>query len=211
VLVRLHDSAQIRAILLDIEGTTTPIGFVYDVLFPYAARNLDRYFRQHFHDLETAPYFAQLKEQRMRSADSYTNVPDWHNDSVDAEIGSLVSYAQWLMQRDSKLTALKVLQGNIWQEGYAHGELCGQVYPDVPSALRRWREHNKSVYIYSSGSELAQKLLFQTTEYGDLTRLLRGFLRYTCWPKGRCPQLSGDCLADLLRPTARALYLRFRE
>lgn len=175
------DPERIRAILLDIEGTTTPAAFVYDVLFPYAVKRLDGFVHEHFRDAEMWPHLAQLREQRL--ADANSDVPAWRENSEEAQIDSLVAYARWLMKRDNKATALKAVQGKIWEEGYARGELRGQVYPDVAAALRRWRQQGKHVYIYSSGSELAQRLLFQTTDYGDLTPLLAGFFDTRVGPK----------------------------
>ena len=173
--MKLPEPAQIRGILLDIEGTTTPVEFVYRVLFPYAARELNEFIRQHFQDPEIWPFLENLRQQR--NSDSLLGLapPPWHDDSEEAEIRSLVEYGRWLMNKDSKSPSLKSLQGRIWQKGYARGELRGQVYPDVPTSFRRWREQGKEAYIYSSGSVLAQKLLFQSTEYGDLTLLLDGF------------------------------------
>lgn len=175
------DPERIRGILLDIEGTTTPAAFVYDVLFPYAAKRLDGFVHEHFRDAEMWPHLAQLKEQRL--ADANSDVPAWRENSEEAQIDSLVAYARWLMKRDNKATALKAVQGKIWEEGYERGELHGQVYPDVGPALRRWRQQGKHVYIYSSGSQLAQRLLFQTTDYGDLTPLLAGFFDTRVGPK----------------------------
>jgi enolase-phosphatase E1 len=86
-----------------------------------------------------------------------------------------VAYARWLIQKDSKCTTLKTFQGKIWQEGYASGELRGQVYPDVPPAFERWRQQKKEICIYSSGSVLAQRLLFQTTTFGDLASYIKDF------------------------------------
>lgn len=168
-------ATQVRAILLDIEGTTTPAAFVYDVLFPYAQRSMDLFIRQHFHDPEV--YFHLVELQENHTADLAANLtsPVWCDDSEEARINSFGAYAEWLMKRDSKYPALKWLQGKIWEKGYSDGELLGQVYSDVPLAFRRWRERGKRIYIYSSGSVLAQKLLFQTTQYGDLTKQLNGF------------------------------------
>jgi enolase-phosphatase E1 len=175
------DPERIRAILLDIEGTTTSTAFVHDVLFPYAAERLDGFVHERFQDAEMRPHFAQFKEQRL--ADANSDLPAWHEDSEEDQMDSLVAYARWLMKRDSKAAALKAVQGKIWEEGYARGELHGQVYADVAPALRRWRQQGKPVYIYSSGSELAQRLLFQTTDYGDLTHLIAGFFDTRVGPK----------------------------
>jgi enolase-phosphatase E1 len=173
--VKLPESWQVRAILLDIEGTTTPLEFVYFVLFPYAARELNDFIRVHFDDPEIRSFLESLRQQRGSDASLGLAAPTWHGDSEEAVISSLTEYGRWLMKQDRKDSALKSLQGLIWKEGYARGELRGQVYPEVPKALQRWREQGKATYIYSSGSVLAQKLLFQSTEYGDLTLLLDGF------------------------------------
>lgn len=173
--MELPDTIQVRAILLDIEGTTTPAAFVYDVLFPYAEKNLDRFIRQHFHEAEVRSHLAELNENRVSDLAANLTPPAWCDDSAEGRIDSCVAYAQWLMKRDSKRSALKWLQGKIWEQGYLRGELLGQVYSDVPPAFQRWRERGKSIYIYSSGSVLAQKLLFQRTPYGDLTSQLNGY------------------------------------
>jgi enolase-phosphatase E1 len=173
--VKLPEAEKIQAILLDIEGTTTPLAFVYDVLFPYAARELNAFIRRHFRDSEIRRFLESLRQQRALDASLGLAPPAWNDNSEDAEISSIAEYGRWLMKQDRKDPSLKSLQGLVWQEGYATGELRGQVYPDVPKALQRWREQGKGIYIYSSGSVLAQKLLFQSTEYGDLTGLLDGY------------------------------------
>lgn len=161
-------SAVRRGILLDIEGTTTPIRFVSDVLFPYARARLS----------------AQLEKESDAAIESLRAEHD-----ADLRAGSAppawepLAYAQWLMDRDRKSTALKALQGRIWQEGYRTGELRGEVYPDVPPALARFTERGSDVRIFSSGSVLAQKLLFSTTPEGDLTRFLSGFFDTTTGAK----------------------------
>jgi enolase-phosphatase E1 len=100
---------------------------------------------------------------------------NWRDDSEEERVRSIAAYGQWLIARDSKCTALKSLQGNIWQQGYASGELKGQVYPDVPAAFERWKRKEKIIGIYSSGSVLAQQLLFRTTPSGDLTRHISSY------------------------------------
>jgi enolase-phosphatase E1 len=173
--VKLPESEAIRAILLDIEGTTTPLAFVYDVLFPYAARELNAFIRRHFQDSEIRRFLEGLRQQRALDASLGLAPPAWNDNSEEAEVKSITEYGQWLMKHDRKDSSLKSIQGLVWQEGYAASELHGQVYSDVPKALQRWREQGKGIYIYSSGSALAQKLLFQSTEYGDLTGLLDGY------------------------------------
>jgi enolase-phosphatase E1 len=100
-------------------------------------------------------------------------LPPWRGDSADLRLASAAAYARWLIDRDSKVFGLKLLQGKIWEEGYRSGELHGEVFPDVPPAMSRWSQQGKALAIYSSGSILAQKLLFSTTTYGDLTVHLR--------------------------------------
>src|SRR5262245_25280116 len=143
-----------RGILLDIEGTTTPISFVYDVLFPYARRHVAAYVPN-----------AELTDLRHEyEADFHTgkNPPPWSADPVP--------YIDWFMEQDRKSTALKRIQGEIWLEGYRSGALHGEVFHDVPLSLERWHARGVDIRIFSSGSILAQRLLFSTTTAGDLTK-----------------------------------------
>ena len=156
-----------KAILLDIEGTTTPITFVYDVLFPYA--------RAHVRENLSAEDVAALRICYETDLGNGFTPPAWSDTPV--------AYVEWLMDQDRKTTALKNLQGKIWLSGYQQGALCGEVYPDVPPALERWRQSGIDVRIYSSGSKLAQQLLFSSTRDGDLTRLLNGYFDTTTGPK----------------------------
>jgi enolase-phosphatase E1 len=144
------------AVLLDIEGTTTPIAFVYDVLFPFARTHL----REYVEDPENAAEVDAI-------SDALKAAGEWR--------GAVRASAEWLMDRDVKSPALKQLQGRIWERGYRAGALSGQLYPDVAPAIRRWRGRGVDVAIYSSGSALAQRLLFGSTSDGDLTPLLSGF------------------------------------
>ena len=152
------------AVLLDIEGTTTPIAFVHDVLFPYARTRLGAYLTAHDGDPDVA-------EVRRRLADEHAEDARTGHEPPPLEL----PYLTWLMDRDRKSPALKLLQGVIWEEGYQAGELRGQVYPDVPDAIRRWRAAGLDVAIYSSGSVLAQRRLFESTPAGDLTPLFTAF------------------------------------
>ena len=165
----LIDDSQIHVILLDIEGTTTPVDFVYKTLFPYARHRVESFIREHYRDSETQALLAELRSQHEREESDEAQPPSWHDQTDDTRIHSVVKYVHWLMDRDRKGTPLKTLQGKIWQEGYERGELRGQVYVDVPSAFARWRAQGREICIYSSGSELAQQLLFRSTAAGDLT------------------------------------------
>ena len=145
-------------LLLDIEGTTTPISFVYDVLFPFARAHVEQHLG--------AEDLGALRLEHDTDAAKGLHPPPWG--------AGAAKYVYWLMDHDRKSTALKNLQGKIWQQGYAQGVLRGEVFPDVPPALERWHAAGIDVRIYSSGSVLAQKLLFSTTRAGDLTKFLKG-------------------------------------
>lgn len=156
----------VRTLLLDIEGTTTPIDFVYEVLFPYARAHAREYLGSHLESeelkVEIEAFFRENAEDKLRGLDAPSLADPPERDS-------LVTYIHWLMDRDRKSTPLKALQGKIWEEGYHRGELRGVVFEDVPRAFERWRQEGKQICIFSSGSVLAQKLLFSHTEAGDLT------------------------------------------
>jgi len=149
----------IRAIVTDIEGTTSSIDFVHQTLFPYAKRRMREFVCAHAMNPEVA---AQLRE-------------------VSKEVGRAVSISEaatllekWI-DEDRKVTPLKTLQGMIWAEGYAASELKGHVYADTPEYLARWRKAGIALYVYSSGSVAAQKLIFGHTDYGDLQPLFSGY------------------------------------
>jgi len=173
--VHLPGETPIRVILLDIEGTTTPIDFVTKVLFPYARSKMESFIRKKVQDEQVHPLIKELRTQQREDTKRGLQPPDWRDEDPEIEITSAAAYCQWLIQRDSKCTALKALQGMIWQAGYARGELRGQVYPDVPRAFARWRWQKREIVIYSSGSVLAQRLLFQTTPFGDLKAFIRDY------------------------------------
>jgi enolase-phosphatase E1 len=165
-------AADVRAILLDVEGTTTPLAFVVERLFPYARTHL----RRHVEQYATAPQYArlwqQLRDEHARDREAGQPVPIWVDTPVSAQLASVVAYLEWLMERDRKSTGLKDLQGRVWEEGYRRGELRGEVFAEVPRALERWRARGLAIGIFSSGSVLAQRLLFRHSSAGDLTRYL---------------------------------------
>jgi enolase-phosphatase E1 len=181
----------VRAILLDIEGTTTSIDFVYRVLFPYARARVRAFLG------ETRAWSALSEERRREGEDA----PVWHDD-----LDSAVAYVLWLMDHDRKSTALKDLQGRIWERGYQDGEVFGEVYSDVPAALRRWRAAGRSHAIFSSGSVLAQKLLFAHSSAGDLSALIDGYFDTTTGPKREAASYR-RIATDLQRDPREVLFL----
>ena len=200
------DETQIRVVLLDIEGTTTPIDFVYKTLFPYASRKLESFLHANLKTTEIRALIEDLREQNDLDESQKLRPPVWHNDSEESRLHSSVTYAQWLMVQDSKCTALKTLQGKIWQEGFANGELHGEVYPDVPHAFERWRGQGREIAIYSSGSVLAQQNLFRTTTHGDLTTNIRDFFDTHAGIKSD-PESYRKIAASLRRNPREILFL----
>ncbi len=163
--------------LLDIEGTTTPIEFVHNVLFPYAGQKLGVYFSAHANDPALIADLAALRIEFEDDLRAGRFSGGWSGPDDAA------AYAGWLINIDRKSPPLKSIQGRIWQEGYEQGELRGEVFGDVPPAMRRWREAGKSVAIFSSGSELAQRLLFRYSTAGDLSSLIDRFFDTRVGPK----------------------------
>jgi len=149
----------IKAIVTDIEGTTSSIDFVHQSLFPYAKQRLRAFLRDHGGDAAVQEQLAEVAklEGRALSLDEAADVLE-----------------RWIAE-DRKLTPLKALQGMIWRQGYEAGELKGHVYPDTPEALRRWHAEGRRLYVYSSGSEEAQRLIFGYSDAGDLTPLFSGY------------------------------------
>ena len=163
-----------KAILLDIEGTTTPIDFVHEVLFPFARSRMPGYVAATFESL--APEIAQLAAEHEKDL-GYTD----HFDPSSRK--SIVKYLAFLIDQDRKSTPLKSIQGEIWKEGYESGELKSAVFDDVPPAFERWKEAGMTIAIFSSGSVLAQKLLFRYTDHGDLTPFITSYFDTNIGPK----------------------------
>lgn len=147
-------------ILTDIEGTTSSISFVKDVLFPYARAHLPDFVETHAADADVRHWLGEAAKEAGLAAPTRQQIVDLLIAWIDA---------------DRKSTALKALQGMIWKHGYASGEYVSHVYPEVPARLRAWKDAGKRLYVYSSGSVPAQKLLFGHTDAGDLTPLFDGY------------------------------------
>ena len=200
------DEGQFRALLLDIEGTTTPVDFVYRTLFPYARVKFEDFLRRHRDDDAVRGDLEWLRKQYRADEGQGLELPPWRGNSKDELLASAAAYGHWLIDHDSKVYALKLLQGKIWEEGYGNGELHGEVYPDVPPALARWSRQGRGIAIYSSGSILAQKLLFSSTAQGDLTRFLRAYFDTTSGTKTDAESYA-KIAAALALPASGILFL----
>lgn len=150
----------IQAIVTDIEGTTSDIRFVHQVLFPYARERLTPFLRAHQQDEEVAAVLADLRHEIAQA---------------DADIETLVIVLHGFMDEDRKSTALKAIQGMIWRTGYLQGDFRGHLYPEVAQKLADWQQQGLGLYVYSSGSVAAQKLLFGYSDAGDLRPLFSGY------------------------------------
>lgn len=173
----MNSLSPFRHVLLDIEGTTTSISFVYDVLFPFARKAIPG----HLQKVWGSERAQELEALFAADQDVLSVCPQ--ESRHDGTPEGLARHALWQMESDKKTTALKALQGDVWKSGYASGELKADVFEDVPGALKAWNEEGIPVSIYSSGSVPAQKLLFGHTHYGDLTPWLRSYYDTRTGPK----------------------------
>jgi enolase-phosphatase E1 len=146
----------IRYILTDIEGTTTSISFVHDVLFPYAAAHLPAWVRAH------------RSEDRVQTALAQVADTVKQENGLETQEDEQIEWLLRWIKEDRKHSALKAIQGYLWKDGYESGAFTSHVYPDVAPALERWKQRGLKMGVYSSGSVPAQRLLFGYTEVGDL-------------------------------------------
>jgi enolase-phosphatase E1 len=150
----------INAILTDIEGTTSSISFVHDVLFPYASRMLPDFLRRHQNDNDVI----RLLEDTRREASE-----------PDADLARTTEILLQWIREDRKATPLKALQGLIWEQGFNNGDFTGHIYPDAARNLVQWHNSGIDIYIYSSGSVKAQQLLFGHSDAGNLLHVFKGY------------------------------------
>lgn len=158
----------VRAILTDIEGTTSSVSFVHEVLFPYASRTLPDYIRAH------------QRDQAVRQL-----LADTRNEAGETDAGlerTIEILLQWIRE-DRKATPLKALQGLVWEQGFQQGDFTGHIYADAVRNLQKWRRQGRRLYIYSSGSIHAQQLFFGHSDAGDLLHLFEGHFDTTIGPK----------------------------
>jgi enolase-phosphatase E1 len=159
------------AILLDIEGTTTPVEYVFGVLFPFAKTHVEAFVQKYGQEQTVRDDLKLLHKEYQLDRDRGITLPEWDETSTTG----VVPYIRYLTEIDRKSTGLKSLQGKIWEQGYRDGTLRSQIFPDVKPAFERWTSMGKQLSIFSSGSVQAQQLLFRYTETGDLTSFLSGY------------------------------------
>ncbi|WP_419812825.1 acireductone synthase [Bacterioplanoides sp.] len=176
----------VKIILTDIEGTTSSISFVKDVLFPYAAEKLSDFLHQHHQDATVQQHIKATIELAKQEGNDLTT------DNLDTIIECL---QQWIRD-DKKATPLKALQGMIWQQGYEQGDYQAHMYPDATAQLKQWHSSGVPLYVYSSGSVQAQKLFYQYSQDGDLLPLFSGYFDTTSGGK-REAQSYRNILAEL--------------
>ena len=194
----MSERSPTRAVLLDIEGTTTPIAFVHETLFPFAEARLER-------SCARAGSIPGIADALRLLRDEYEGECRGGRTEL-SPFGDGSPYARHLMQLDRKSTGLKTLQGIIWEEGYRSGALRAPVFADVPPALECWKAAGIRLRVFSSGSVLAQKLLFAHTDHGDLTAHFEGYHDTTTGPKRQAQSYAA--IADAFGLAAEdVLYL----
>jgi enolase-phosphatase E1 len=177
---------QVDAVVMDVEGTTSSISFVHDQMFPYARKRLREFCAENW----SSPSLAESVNLLAKDA-GYTNSAAWFAASADTEdIDLVVRFASQLMDRDSKATGLKSLQGLIWRSGFESGELRSHLYDDVPDAITSWHKSGLQLAIYSSGSVAAQRLFFGHTIFGDFSPMIIANFDTTTGPKGESDSYS---------------------
>lgn len=161
------NNSEIKQFIFDIEGTTSPISFVHDILFPYSKNNLLNFLKE---NKISNSIFSNLKEENEKDVKlNLYSIP------LENSVNSLFSYLEFLISIDRKNSGLKEIQGEIWKHGYETGELKSQIFPDTLDFFQFIQSQNKKINIYSSGSILAQKLIFKYSNLGDLSSYISNY------------------------------------
>jgi enolase-phosphatase E1 len=176
----------VEAVLIDIEGTVTPISMVRTILFPYARARLAAFVAEHDAEPAVAEALAQAR-------------------ALEPEADPVASLLRW-SDLDEKVTPLKTIQGLIWREGYAAGDLVAKFYPDAPDCLSFWKREGLPLFVYSSGSEEAQRGIFGHSQAGDLTGLFGGFFDTRIGPK-RAAESYTAIAGEIGLPAGLILFL----
>lgn len=180
----------IKAVLTDIEGTTSSLSFVKDVLFPYARQHMQDFILQH----EDSPAVSkQLNEIRKLQGQELTT-------------NSIIEQLHAWIDQDKKVTPLKTLQGLLWEKGYQQGDFKGHVYQDAYDQLKHWHAEGIKLYVYSSGSVYAQQLLFGHSDFGNMTPLFDAYYDTTIGHK-QDRQSYLNIIADIKLPADQILFL----
>lgn len=207
-------------LLLDIEGTTCPVSFVAETLFPYASEHLAGYLSEHRADPAVRELVADVHRHWQDDPDPMarqlrdgallggTDGPASGGGQRPGEEDpmAVLPYLRWLIAQDRKVTPLKDLQGRIWEEGYARGQLQGPLYGDVAPALRRWSRQGLVLAVYSSGSVRAQQLLYGHSSAGDLRPLFLHWFDTRSGSKDAPRSYQGICEAMAV-PAAQVLFI----
>jgi enolase-phosphatase E1 len=180
----------IKAVVTDIEGTTTSLSFVKDVLFPYARERMGDFVRTHGREAAVRKLLDDMQAEAGKPLS-------------DSE--SVALLLQWI-GADKKITPLKALQGMIWEAGYRQGDFAGHVYEDAARTLRQWKEQGILLYVFSSGSVQAQRLIFGHSDHGDLTPLFSGYFDTTIGAKRDADAYRRIAAAIAMDP-AQVLFL----
>lgn len=187
--LRLEElSPDVVAIVTDIEGTTSDIAFVHEVLFPYAEAHLPDWLREHDDEPEVAGVLADIRTEASEP---------------EADRERLIEILGRWMAEDRKATSLKTLQGMVWRDGYESEAFTGHVYDDAVAALQAWAEDRRALFVYSSGSVAAQKLLFTYSDHGDLSGLFSGY--FDTRVGGKKKASSYKAIAEALGETSSSL------
>lgn len=181
----------IKAIVTDIEGTTSSISFVKEVLFPYAAKAFPGFLDAHWQDKTVQALISAAAEESGQALET-------------PEQASAL-FQQWIAE-DRKATSLKALQGMIWKQGYQNGDYTAHLYSDTAKCLKQWKQQGLDLYVYSSGSIPAQKLFFGYSDEGDLTALFSGYFDTTSGHKQEV-QSYRNIQADIGLPAEQLLFL----
>ena len=180
---------EIKAIVTDIEGTTSALSFVKETLFPFAYKHLPEYIYDNEADIAHILEAVKAEEKNQ-----------------DLSTEELIEVMLRYIDEDQKVTPLKELQGMIWEEGYNSEELVGHIYDDALEGLKRWKDQGIKLYVYSSGSVPAQKMLFGHTKAGDLNALFSGY--YDTNTGGKKDVRSYQAIAkDINLPPENILFL----
>lgn len=167
------DSFQV--FLFDIEGTVAPISFVHETLFPYSRKKLSEYLYK-YPLSEKLRTNLEMEHKQDLAAGTYNGV-------LDQSTESHIKYFNFLISVDRKSSVLKEIQGEIWKQGYESGEIKSNLYEDTLPYFENIQKKEKKIYIYSSGSVLAQKLIFGFSMQGNLNPLISGYFDTAVGPK----------------------------